>query len=107
MIQIWALPEVAGQAADYKLYQPVTGELTRIYGGEINKQSDFPATTKIDVAVLDNGQQIEVDEPFLAYITHGKGMANNQPVEDGDLMSGDSIKFTANDDVLLIVVHAG
>ena len=106
MIQIWALPEVAGQAADYKVYKPVTGELTRIYGGESSSDADFPAKTKIDVAVLSNGQQIEVDEPFIAYITRGKGIVNNEPVEDGDLMRGNSIKFEAKGDVQLIVVHA-
>lgn len=107
MIQLWVLPEVAGQAADYKVYKPAAGELTRIYGGENNRDTDFPAKTKIDVALLGNGQQIEVDEPFLAYITRGKGMANNEPIEDGDLIRGGSIKFKARDDVQLIVVHAG
>lgn len=107
MLQIWALPEVAGQAADYKVYKPVTGALTRIYGGESNGATDFPAKTKIDVALLANGQQIEVDEPFLAYITRGNGSANNELVEDGNLIRGNSIKFTALGDVLLIVVHAG
>jgi len=106
MIQLWVLPEVAGQVADYKVYKPATGGLTRIYGGENNSSTDFPAKTKIDVAVLDNGQQIEVDEPFLAYITRGKGIANNKPVEDGDLIRGSSIKFKAEDNVQLIVVHA-
>lgn len=107
LIQLWALPEIAGQAADYKVYQPATGKLTRIYGGEDNKQSDFPAKTKIDIAILSNGQQIEVDEEFLAYITRGKGVANNEPVEDGDLIRGNSITFTAKDNVQLIIVHAG
>jgi len=105
MIQLWALPEVAGQAADYKVYKPVTGELTRIYGGESNSDVDFPAKTKIDVAVLDNKQQIEVDEPFIAYVTRGKGIANNEPVEEGDLMRGDSITFEAEGDAQLIIVH--
>ena len=107
MIQLWVLPEVLGQAADYKVYKPVTGELTRVYGGENNTSTDFPAKTKIDVALLSNGQQIEVDEPFLAYITRGKGIANNEPVEDGDLIRGSTIKFKAKDDVQLIVIHAG
>jgi len=107
MIQLWVLPEVPGQAADYKVYKPVTGELTRVYGGENNTSTDFPAKTKIDVALLSNGQQIEVDEPFLAYITRGKGIANNEPVEDGDLIRGSTIKFKAKDDVQLIVIHAG
>jgi redox-sensitive bicupin YhaK (pirin superfamily) len=106
IIQIWALPEVAGQAAAYKVYKPATGELTRIYGGENNSDADFPANTKIDVALLSDGQQIEVDEPFLAYITRGKGTANNEPVENGDLIRGNSIKFKAEDNVQLIVVHA-
>ena len=106
MIQLWAIPEVSGQAADYKMYQPKAGKLTRIYGGENNSKTDFPAKTKIDVAILSDGQQIEVDEPFLAYITRGKGIANYELVENGDLMRGESIKFEATDDVQLIVVHS-
>lgn len=105
MIQLWALPEVAGQAADYKVYKPSAGKLTRIYGGDKSSQADFPSHTKIEVALLDDGQQIEVDEPFLAYITRGKGIANNELVEDGDLFRGDSIEFKANEDVQLIVIH--
>ena len=107
MIQLWVLPEVAGQAADYKVYKPETGELTRIYGGENNEVSDFPAKTKIDVALLSSGNTIEVDESFLAYVTRGKGLANNQPVEEGDLIRGNSIKFEAKNDVQMIVVHLG
>ncbi len=107
LIQLWALPEVAGQAASYKVYNPVKGELTRIYGGEDNGATDFPSKTKIDIALLSNGQQVEVDGPFLFYITRGKGIANNKPVQDGDLIRGSSIKFEANEDVQLIVIHAG
>jgi redox-sensitive bicupin YhaK (pirin superfamily) len=107
LIQLWVLPEIAGQAANYKVYKPVKGGLTRIYGGEDNSDVDFPSKTKIDVALLSNGQQIEVDGPFLFYITRGKGIANNKRVQDGDLIRGNSIKFEANDDVQLIVIHTG
>ena len=107
LIQLWALPEIAGQAASYKVYKPVKGELTRIYGGENNGGADFPSKTKIDVALLTKGQEIEVDGAFLFYITRGKGIANKKPVHDGDLIRGSSIKFEANEDVQLIVIHAG
>jgi len=107
LIQLWALPEIAGQAAEYKVYKPDEGRLTRIYGGENSRDVDFPSKTKIDVAVLSEGQQIEVRGPFLFYITRGKGMANNNPVEDGDLIRGNSIKFKASEDVQLIVIHGG
>jgi len=107
LIQLWALPEVAGEPAGYKVYKPVTGELTRIYGGENNSETDFPSKTKIDIGLLSNGQQFEVDGPFLVYITRGKGIANNKPVQDGDLIRGSSIEFIASEDVQLIVVHTG
>ena len=105
MIQLWVLPEAPGQAADYKVYQPAASELTRIYGGKNRSCTDFPAKTKIDVTILSKGQQVSVDEPFLAYITRGKGIANDEQVKDGDLMRGESITFKAIDDVQLIIVH--
>jgi redox-sensitive bicupin YhaK (pirin superfamily) len=105
MIQLWVLPEQPGQPADYKVYHPITGELTRIYGGGDSEQADFPARTKIDVAVLKSGQNIIVDEPFLAYITRGNGVANDESIKDGDLIRGEALTFEANDDVQLIVVH--
>lgn len=107
MIQIWTLPEVTDQAADYKLYKPAAGELTRVYGGPQSHETDFPAKTIIDVALLTNGQHIELNEPFLAYITRGKGVLNNTAVEDGDLIRGHSLSFKASDDVQLILIHAG
>ena len=106
MIQLWVLPEVAGQPADYKVYKPVTGELTRIYGGADNSDTDFPAKTKLDVAVLAEGQQVEVSEAFIAYVTRGKGLANNEVVEEGDMIRGEALRFKATEDVQLIVIHA-
>jgi redox-sensitive bicupin YhaK (pirin superfamily) len=107
LIQRWALPEVAGQSVSYKVYNPVKGELTRIYGGENNSGVDFPSKTKIDVALQSNGQQVEVDGPFLFYISRGKGIANNKSVQDGDLIRGNSINFEANEDAQIIVIHTG
>ncbi len=105
MLQLWVLPEIAGQPADYKVYKPATGEVTRIYGGE--SDTDFPAKTKIDVALLEEGQKIELAESFLAYVVRGKGLANAEQVEEGDLIRGDAIKFSAMGDVLIVIVHTG
>ena len=105
LIQLWALPEVADQPAGYKVYQPEIGGLTRIYGGE--EGSDFTSNTLIDVGLLSKGQQITVDREFLLYITRGKGMANHEQVQDGDLIRGSSLTFTASEEVQLIVIHVG
>ena len=106
MIQLWVLPEVPGQAADYKVYTPTAGELTRIYGGENTPDTDFPSKTRIDVSLLDDGQHIEVDNAFIAYLTRGKGISNNEPLEEGDLIRGESMKFEATEAVQLIVIHS-
>jgi len=106
MIQLWVLPEVAGQAARYKVYTLQSAGLTRVYGGD-NADTDFPSKTKMDVGMLDNGQRIVVDEPFLAYLTKGRGSANSEPVEGGDMFRGESLSFKATEEVQLIVIHAG
>ncbi len=105
MIQIWVLPEVSGQPADYKVYQPRKDQLTRIYGGAENSEIAFPAKTKIDVAVLTKGQRIEIDEPFIVYITRGTGLVNNKPVTEGDMIRGTMLNFEAIGNVQLIVIH--
>jgi redox-sensitive bicupin YhaK (pirin superfamily) len=106
MIQLWVLPEVSGQAASYKVYTPTDGKLTRIYGGENTADTDFPSKTRIDIGLLSRGQQIEVNEPFLAYLTRGKGLANNESVEEGDMIRGEMITFKALEEVQLIVIQA-
>jgi len=105
LLQLWALPEISGQPASYKVYQTVAGEFTRIYGGEDNHDTDFPSSTKIDITVLRKGQQMEVNKKFLVYISRGKGLANNELVEDGDLMRGNSIKFEATEEVQLAIIY--
>jgi hypothetical protein len=68
------------------VYAPKSGELMRIYGGANTSKTDFPSETKIDVGFLNIGQQTKVDEPFIAYLAHGKGLANDALVEEGDLI---------------------
>jgi len=105
MIQLWILPEMAGQAARYKVYEPERGKFTRIYGGDDTPETEFSAKTILEVGLLDDGQKIEVDAPFLAYLTRGKGLANNESVEEGDLFRGDCLVFKAMEEVQLIVIH--
>ena len=107
MIQLWVLPEESGQPAGYKLYTPKWGEVTRIYGGSSEQDETFPSKTHMDVALLRSGQQASFVGPFLAYLTKGKGTANETPVADGDLVRGDTLSFEAFEDVQLIVVHLG
>jgi redox-sensitive bicupin YhaK (pirin superfamily) len=104
MIQLWVLPEQAGQAASYKVYQPKQGESTRIYGG-FGEQDAFSSHTLIDVALLKKDDKIDFKGQFNAYIARGSGVANDEQITDGDMISGENLDFTALSDVQLIVIH--
>lgn len=105
MVQLWVLPETSGQAADYKVYQPEDGTLSRIYGGSTTADT-FPAKTQISVAVLRAGEQLSLDSTYLAYLTKGTATANGEIVQDGDLLRGDYLQIEAQDTVQLIVIQA-
>ncbi len=105
MIQLWVLPEVYGQPADYKVYRPLADKLTRVYGGGNAAETSFVSHTVVDVALLEDGQQVQVDRPSLTYITKGAGELNGETVSEGDLISSDQLHFTASENTQFIVVH--
>ncbi len=104
MIQLWVLPEEAGQVASYKVYQPKRGESTRIYGGDSNENA-FPSKTQIDVVLLKQGENIEFEGDFIAYITRGSGIANDEKITDGDMLAGNHLRFSAVEDAQLIIIQ--
>ena len=105
MIQLWVLPERLGESAGYKKYQPKMGELTTIYGGDSEQTNTYAAKTEISVALLTPGQEIQLDDDFMTYITKGSGVANNESVTEGDLIMDENFHFVANDDVHMIIVQ--
>ena len=111
MIQLWALPENAGERAGYKVYQPERGGATRVYGGPVDQSDTFASKTVIEVVLLQQGQPFSVSGEFMAYITKGGGHVNGggpksgTAVKDGDLLRGEDLEFHAASDTELIAIH--
>ena len=105
MIQIWVLPETAGEPASYRLYSLKPGAMRRIYGGPKDQTETHDSHTLIDVGLLEAGQEISVDGPFQIYLTAGSGTVDEVEVHDGDMARGDGLSFRASEDTQLIVVH--
>jgi len=91
ILQLWALPETLGEAADYKLYELKENELTRIYGGSKKQSHTFDSHTLIDIGLLEEGKQLQLEGEFLAYISQGEAVINGIQVKDGDLVRGNNI----------------
>ena len=106
MIQIWVTPERAGEPAGYKFYQPSKGELTRIYGGALERDETLDSMTIIDVGLFENGQEFSRSGDSLMYLCRGSGLANGDSVKEGDLIASQMLSFTAIEDVQLIFIHS-
>ncbi|KGJ96201.1 pirin family protein [Colwellia psychrerythraea] len=112
MLQLWVLPEEAGQSAGYKHYTlPETG-VTRIYGskgheGSQGKQT-FASKTTIDIVRLTAGESITFSEEILAYVSKGTAdfsdENNSFKSEDGDLIRSFKTEITATSEVEIVVV---
>jgi redox-sensitive bicupin YhaK (pirin superfamily) len=101
MIQLWILPETAGEPAAYEVFQSEKGKVTRVYGGEEHR---FVSKTCMDVAMVEAGQEIQLDGPLLAYLTRGVATANGQTIKEGDLVRSSHLALTAEDDLQLIII---
>ncbi len=105
MIQLWVLPDERGEAAGYKVYQPETGKLNKIYGGKKDQDQTFHSQTAIAVAPLEAGQSIEHSGEVLAYLSKGSGVINGETIQARTLVRANSISFSAAEESQLIVVY--
>ena len=105
MLQLWVLPEQADERASYKLYKPLSGKVTRIYGGREDQTNTIVSHTIIEVGNLNSAQSYVLEKTFLAYLAVGKATANNIDIQEGDLFKGEQLSFTAKTDVQLIIIY--
>lgn len=104
MLQLWVLPEIAGEAASYRLYTPAEGEVSRIYGGSSEQTETLASKTVIELALLKAGQTYQLDKAFIAYLATGKAIANNTMVQEGDLFTAEQLSFKAETAVQLVII---
>jgi len=113
MLQVWALPEEAGQRATYKSYTPALAGSTRIYGGDKNQSDTFDSHTLIDIVHLKTGEKLELKAEQLSYVISGEATfsefsdAENSLIhnaQEGDLIRSNDAEVIASEDVHLLVV---
>ena len=105
MIQLWVLPDVAGQPAGYKVYRPLVGQSQRIYGGNQGQDETFNSQTLIDVANLEAGQRLQHEGELMLYLSDGAGQVNGQSIEARTLVRFEQgMDFTADESAQLILI---
>ncbi|MBQ4838002.1 pirin family protein [Pseudoalteromonas luteoviolacea] len=108
MLQVWALPEVSGQAAEYKSYTPKTKGTTRIYGGSQSQTDTFASATTMDIVHLDTADSIEIANDALVYVIAGNAelrhIDESFDIKEGDLVRSTELKIVARAHTQLLVV---
>ncbi len=105
MIQLWVLPDEAGEPAGYRVYSPKNGERLQIYGGSKDQSERFYSQTSIDVANIDVNQTVNHDGEVMAFLSKGIGIANGEHVSARTLMRSDGLDFKAETSAQLILIY--
>jgi redox-sensitive bicupin YhaK (pirin superfamily) len=105
MLQLWVLPETAGEPASYQLFEASSDKRLRIYGGSADQEETISAHTIVDVAQLSAGDSLKQPSHCLVYMTSGTGMIEDQIVREGDLIETNDFNLTAKSDCKLVVVY--
>ncbi len=103
MIQLWVIPEIRGESADYQMFHAEPGTRTRVYGGPPGQDNTVTARTAIDIAHLNAGDTIVQSGRSIVYITSGEGVCAGETLTEGDLVETRDFKFKANTDSKLIL----
>jgi redox-sensitive bicupin YhaK (pirin superfamily) len=105
MLQLWVLPETAGEPASYQMFESSADERLRVYGGPADQDETFSARTIIEVAQVSAGDKLDQPTHCLVYITTGTGIIDDQIVREGDLVETTDFHMTAKSDCKLVVVY--
>ena len=104
MIQLWVLPDEAGEPAGYKVYEEKPGERQHVYGGTKDQDDTFYSGTSIDIVSADAGQSFSQQGEVMAYLPMGRGKINGVESEARTLLRADGLEFVAVEPSHLILV---
>ena len=105
MIQIWVLPDDAGESAGYQVFQPAAGERAHIYGGPKDQEDTFYSATSIDVANVAPGQVVSQPGESMVYLSKGSGEIDGTSVVARTLIRANDIEYSAGEDSQVIIIY--
>jgi hypothetical protein len=106
MLQMWVLPEKAGEQTGYTTFHPAEGGTTRVYGGDGADVQVYASHTEVEVLRPTAGETVRLEGPLRAYLALGAGAAGDEQLREGDLVRSGGLEFTAASDCFVISVSS-
>ena len=103
IIQIWFRPPAKGLPPAYRNFELKPGEMTTVLGS--GGKESFDSTMRCQVGSLNQGQSVTSDRPFVAMITSGSALANGIEVSSGDLIEGQHLSLSAQQELGLVLIQ--
>lgn len=105
MIQLWVLPDEAGEPAGYQVFEPQVGKRVQIYGGSKSQKERFYSHTAIDVANLEAGQTLQHSGDAMLFLSKGEGTINGQRIAARTLVRDEALNFEAVTETQIIIIY--
>jgi len=106
MIQLWVLPDEAGEPAGYQVFEPQVGKRVQIYGGNKSQKERFYAKTAIDVANLEAGQVLEHTGDAILFLSKGEAIINGDNISARTLVRDDTFNVETTTDAQIIIIYS-
>lgn len=105
IVQIWFAPPSKGLQPDYKNFAIEEDKMTTVLGG--TDGDSFNSNMICQVGYVADGEELTLEEPFVALITRGTAIANGQSVHEGQLINGDQATIVAVKQLGLVLIKFG
>ena len=103
IIQIWFQPPKVGLTPAYQNFNLEDDSLMTVLGGK--DDDTFNSNMTCQVGFISKGQSVSSNQLFVAMITQGAAVANGHPVKSGDLIEGDRLELSSDENFGLVLIH--
>lgn len=102
IIQIWFRPPQNGLTPAYQNFTLKPDQMTTVLGGK--EDDSFDSTMTCQVGYVSPGKTISTAQPFVAMITGGSAVANGTTVKEGDLIEGEMLSLSSEENFGLVLI---
>lgn len=102
IVQIWFTPPENDLTPAYQDFKIDGNGMTTVLGGD--NDGTFNSNMRCQIGSLENDERLTTSGPFIAVITKGSATINGEKVKEGQLIEGQQLSLTADNNLGLVLI---